>query len=62
MVLDNDVVIPFSGDCSWSRDLTQVFCITGRFFTVWAIREAPKYLTSDNISIEISVVNDNLSL
>ena len=27
---------------SQSRDWTQVSCITGRFFTVWAIREAPR--------------------
>ena len=24
---------------SWPRDLTQVICIIGRFFTVWAISE-----------------------
>ena len=27
---------------SLSRDSTQVSCIAGRFFTVWATKEAPK--------------------
>ena len=30
----------FSKGSSWSRDRTQVSCIAGRFFTVWATREA----------------------
>ena len=33
------VTIPFSRGSSQSRDWTQVSCITGRFFTNWAIRE-----------------------
>ena len=32
--------IPFSRGSSQPRDRTQVFCITGRFFTVWVTREA----------------------
>ena len=36
------VAIPFSRRSSQSRDRTQVFLIAGRFFTVWAIREAQK--------------------
>ena len=32
--------IPFSRVSSWSRDWTLVSCIAGRFFTVWAPREA----------------------
>ena len=35
------VAIPFSRGSSWFRDWTQVSCITGRFFTIWASREAP---------------------
>ena len=31
---------PFSGVSSWPRDWTQVSCIAGGFFTVWATREA----------------------
>ena len=31
--------IPFSRGSSWPRDRTQVSCIAGRFFTVWATRE-----------------------
>ena len=35
------VAISFSRRCSQPRDQTQVSCITGRFFTEWATREAP---------------------
>ena len=35
------VVISFSRGSSWPRDQTQVSWIAGRFFTVWATREAP---------------------
>ena len=34
------VAIPFSWGSSQPRDQTQVSCIAGRFFTVWATREA----------------------
>ena len=34
------VAIPFSGGSSWPRDWTWVSCIAGRFFTIWATREA----------------------
>ena len=34
------VAIPFSRGSSRSRDWTQVSCIAGRFFTVWATRKA----------------------
>ena len=45
------VAIPFFRGSSWTRDWTQVSCIAGRFFTVWAPREAqcigaPKSLQS----------------
>ena len=33
------VAILFSRGSSWPRDQTQVSCITGRFFTIWATRE-----------------------
>ena len=35
------VAIPFSRGSSWPRDGTWVSRIVGRFFTVWATREAP---------------------
>ena len=35
------VAISFSGGSSQPRGWTQVSCITGRFFTNWAMREAP---------------------
>ena len=34
--------IPFSRGSSWPIDQTQVSCIAGRFFTIWAIWEACK--------------------
>ena len=37
------VAIPFSRGSSWPRDWTQVSCIAGRFFTIWATTEAPWY-------------------
>ena len=33
------VAIPFSRGSSWARDQTQVSCIAGRFFSIWAIIE-----------------------
>ena len=33
------VAISFSRGSSWTRDRTQVSCIAGRCFTVWATRE-----------------------
>ena len=35
------VAYPFSSGSSWPRNRTRVSCIAGRFFTNWAIREAP---------------------
>ena len=34
------VVIPFSRGSSWPKDLTQVSHIVGRFFSIWATKEA----------------------
>ena len=36
------VAISFSRRSSWSRDQTQVSCIAGRCFTLWASGETPK--------------------
>ena len=38
------VAIPFSRGSSWLRDWTWIFCIGGRFFTIWVTREASKTL------------------
>ena len=38
------VAIPFSRGSSWTRDQTHVSCNTGRFFTLWATREAHNLL------------------
>ena len=34
------IAVPFSRGSSQPRDQNWVFCITGRFFTIWATREA----------------------
>ena len=34
------IAVPFSRGPSWPRNGIQVSCIAGRFFTIWAIREA----------------------
>ena len=34
------VAMPFSRRSSWLRNQTQISCITGRFFTIWATWEA----------------------
>ena len=34
------VAIPFSRGASWPRNRTWGSCITGKFFTIWATREA----------------------
>ena len=59
------VAISFSRGSSWPRDQTQVSCITGRCFTVWATREALKiFLMSKwhilNIRREKDVSRGNL--
>ena len=38
------LAMPFSRESSQPRDQTQVLCIAGRFFTIWATREAQEYL------------------
>ena len=37
------VAFPFSRESSQPGDWTQVFLIAGRFFTIWATREAQEY-------------------
>ena len=41
------VTIPFSRGSSWPRDWIQVSCIAGRFFTIWANREAHAWLSTE---------------
>ena len=53
------VVIPFSRGSSPPRNGTRVSCITGRFFTAWATREARKRVRDDilwNCREEISSI------
>ena len=53
------VAISFSRGSSQPRDWTQVSCIAGRFFTVWATREAHKHVKSQlNKRKEACLVED----
>ena len=45
---------PFSGESSQTRDRTKVSCITGRFFTNWAITETLKTCTFSSASVQFS--------
>ena len=48
------VAIPFSSGSSLPREWTCVSCLAGRFFTVWATREAPYvcvYVSSSQSSL-----------
>ena len=52
------VAIYFLRESSWSRDQTQVSCVVGRFFTIWATREAGLWKFSWIINIlNITVVS-----
>ena len=42
------VAISFSRGSSWPRDRTQVSCIAGRHFNLWATREAPFLIDTFN--------------
>ena len=58
-ILDT-VAIPFSRRTSWHSDWTQVSHIAGRFFTIWATREA-RYKSILKLESEsCSVVSDSL--
>ena len=46
------VAIPFSRGSSWPRSWTHVSWTAGRFFTIWASREAPPNNTNILISVK----------
>ena len=52
------VAIPFSRGPSWPRDGSQVSCIAGKFFTVWATREVVFYLFV--FVVEVVFLKNNL--
>ena len=37
------LAIPVSRGSSWPKDQMRISCIAGRFFTIWATREAQKH-------------------
>ena len=47
------VAISFSRGSSWPRDRTQVFCIIGRFFTNWAMREKNYQNNSPRVTLNL---------
>ena len=49
------VAISFSKGSSWPRDWTQVSYIAGRFFTIWATREAQIYRVATYYHIPLSM-------
>ena len=48
------VAIPFSRGSSWPRDRTWVSCIAGRFFTIWATREAHLVLWKWKVKVKVA--------
>ena len=52
--------ISFSRGFSWPRDWTQVSCIAGRFFTIWATRKPNSYVTniSDRTKANQSILKE----
>ena len=46
------VAISFSRGSSWPRDRTEVSCIAGRWFNLWATREAPLLCTWGQTMVE----------
>ena len=51
------IAIPFSRGSSQPRDQTWVSCIAGRFFTVWATREAPYVAYISIIMLNVNWLN-----
>ena len=45
------VAYPSSSKSSWSRNWTGVSCITGRFFTTWAIKEAQGFIIQGSVQM-----------
>ena len=54
------VAYPFSSRSSWPRNQTGISCIAGRFFTDWAIREAPKSNIKYPMGINIFIYAENI--
>ena len=57
------VAISLSRGSSWPSHWTQVSCITGRFFTVWATREATIYFSSlSQMLLSFSLIGSTLKI
>ena len=56
------VAFPFSRGSSQSRDLTQVSCIAGRFFTSWVTGEGQDYWSGQPIPFPADLPNPGTKL
>ena len=56
------IAIPSSRGSSWPRDWTQVSCIAGRLFTIWATREAMRNIVMSIHKKTIFVMHDQLKV
>ena len=54
------VAIPFSRGSSQPRDRTQVSCISGEFFTLWATREAQYVRVHEYKFVEESILEQTI--
>ena len=53
------VAIPFPRGSSWPRGWTQVSCIAGTFFSIWATREALAYC---ELATKVQLVKNTVSV
>ena len=56
IIMKSEQSIPFSRGSSWPSDLTQVSCIAGWFFTIWATGK-PTIQEAYNINLTYQNVN-----
>ena len=48
--------LPFPSPGDWPKDQTQVSCIAGGFFTIWATREALTSIYTSSFMMGIKVI------
>ena len=56
------IAFPFSRGSSQPRDLTQVSCTAGRFFTSWDTREAQEYWSGWPIPFPVELLDPGIKL
>ena len=55
--IQEEIAIPSSIGCFWPRDRTQVSCISGRFFSDWAVREAQRLMSEVLDCLDLSLLH-----